>query len=82
MAFHETSSFGGKGVATKNQFELISFKHVYREWNRLAIRLSKEATEQSQEQYYIEEHIIDSKGAIILGPSTKAEMHNNNEKVV
>jgi hypothetical protein len=30
----------------KSQFEIISFKHVYRERNHFADRLSKEASEQ------------------------------------
>ena len=41
----------------KNHFDMIYFKHVYRERNHLADRLSKEVTEQPKD-LFIEEHTI------------------------
>ena len=41
------------------QFDLISFKHVYMEYNCLENRLSKEATEELQDRLYIEEYTVE-----------------------
>ena len=52
----------------KVQFELITFHHVYREWNRVANRLSKEATKLQKDHIHIKEHTLEGKGGFYQHP--------------